>query len=382
MMRLVWSQLPLKSTAEAAVNALKRSSNSAAVVGNKAYVFGGEQVPRIPVDNELWVVSLDDGSVSPAPTSTLRPSARVGACLSYKPETASLYLWGGRESTDMMPCNSDLWTYGLASGQWRRHATAAKEGVSDEDKVEDRSYHAMCIAGNNLSTRGLPRQRPPRNAAHFTLAPSLGAPTWSPLSAGPGPGRGGTVLTTITLPGAPEALLVRYGGFAGHELGGTLDYFAPARGAWGSVAMPGLEGAAGHPLARSVHALVPVRPPRALPPSAADPDPGHVVAVMLFGERGPAPAHLGHMGAGQFHRDAWALVRAPAAVCAANEHGLTFVELEQTAAGGEGVVPEARGWFAADWEQLEGHEGRVVVQGGLNDENDRLGDVWLGKIEF
>lgn len=137
--------------------------------------------------------------------------------------------------------------------------------------------------------------------------------------------------------------------------------------------MPGDEG--GDPLARSVHALVPVRPPLAL----AAPAPGHVVAVMLFGERGPAPAHLGHLGAGQFHRDAWALVCAPSAVSTANEHGFVFTELKQDS-GGEDGVPKARGWFAADWAQ-EIHGGRVVVQGGLNDENDRLGDVWLGEIE-
>ncbi|KAJ7119865.1 hypothetical protein C8R44DRAFT_922273 [Mycena epipterygia] len=374
-MRLIWSQLPLKSTTEAAVHALKRSSNSLAVVGNKAYVYGGEQIPRVPVDNELWVIGLDDGSVSPAPTSTLRPSARVGACLTYKPETASLYLWGGRESKDMTPCNSDLWTYGLLSGQWQKYATAAEAGVSDEDKVEDRSYHAMCIAADNLYLHaGCPATGRLGTLHSVSLASdSLSAPTWSPLPAGPGPGRGGTVLCPITVPGSPTPLLVRYGGFAGHELGGALDCFTPARGTWASVALPGSEGGdPGHPLSRSVHALVPVRPPLALATGH-----GHVVAVMLFGERGPAPAHLGHMGAGQFHRDAWALVCAPAAVSTANEHGFVFTELKQD--GGEGGVPEARGWFAADWAQ-EVHGGRVVVQGGLNDENNRLGDVWLGKI--
>ncbi|KAJ7756646.1 galactose oxidase [Mycena metata] len=378
MMRLIWSQLPLKSTVDAAVHALKRSSNSLVVVGDKAYVYGGEQTPRVPVDNKLWVIGLEDGSVSPAPTSTLRPSARVGACLTYKPETASLYLWGGRESKDMTPCNSDLWTYGLVSGEWQKSAIAA--GVSDEDNVEGRSYHAMCIAAHNLYLHaGCPAQGRLATLHSVSLSSSsLSAPpTWSPLFAGPGPGRGGTVLCPITVPGSPEPLLVRYGGFAGHELGGTLDYFSPARRTWGSIALPGSEGSdPGHPLARSVHALVPVSPPV----DAPAPGHGHVVAIMLFGERGPAPVHLGHMGAGQFHRDAWALMCTPSAVSAANEHGFLFAELKQEGEGEDGGVPEARGWFAADWAQGI-HGGRVVVQGGLNDENNRLGDVWLGKIE-
>ncbi|KAJ6628484.1 hypothetical protein B0H10DRAFT_1990117 [Mycena sp. CBHHK59/15] len=379
-MRLIWSQLPLKSTSAAAVGALKRSSNSISVVGSKAYVYGGEQVPRVPVDNELWVISLDDGSVSPAPTSVLHPSPRVGASLTYVPETSSLYLWGGRESKDMTPCNLDLWKYSFKAEQWEQHATAVGEGVSEEDNVEGRSYHAMCLAANKLYLHaGCPVKGRLSTLHSLSTASSLSQLTWSPLAAGPGPGRGGTVLTPINVPspsgGAPTTLLVRYGGFAGHELGGALDVFDAARGAWTSIAIPGREGDAGHPLARSVHALVPVRPPRAL----SSPSAGHIVALLLFGERGPAPAHLGHLGAGQFHRDAWALLAAPSVVAEGNEHGFVFSELAQEGAAGSGI-PEARGWFAADWE--EGAQGgRVVVQGGLNDQNDRLGDVWLGRIE-
>ena len=58
-MRLVWKQLPLASNSPTAQRALKRSSNNLAVVGNKAYVYGGEAKPREPVDDELWVVDLD-----------------------------------------------------------------------------------------------------------------------------------------------------------------------------------------------------------------------------------------------------------------------------------------------------------------------------------
>jgi hypothetical protein len=58
-MRLVWKQLPLASNSPTAQRALKRSSNSLAVVGNKAYVYGGEAKPREPVDDELWIIDLD-----------------------------------------------------------------------------------------------------------------------------------------------------------------------------------------------------------------------------------------------------------------------------------------------------------------------------------
>ncbi|KAJ7491855.1 kelch repeat protein [Mycena galericulata] len=382
MVRLIWSQLPLKSATDAAVNALKRSSNSLAVVGNKAYVFGGEQIPRIPVNNELWVIRLDglpskylffelnlirDRWICSFCSYLDAPSFCPCRCLTYKPETSSLYLWGGRESEDMTPCSSDLWTYGLESGQWEKHATSATS------EVEDRSYHAMCIAADSLYLHaGCPATGRLGTLHSISLGSSISAPTWAPLSAGPGPGRGGTVLAPITIPGSTP-LLVRYGGFAGYELGGSLDYFSPVSGTWGSVAMPGKEEEAGHPMARSVHALVPVSPPIALP------DSGHLVGVMLFGERGPAPDHLGHLGAGQFHNDAWALICKPSAVSDTNEHGFVFTELKQE--GKDGGVPEARGWFAADWEQGD-QGGRVVVQGGLHDANTRLGDVWLRKVEI
>ncbi|KAJ6503008.1 hypothetical protein DFH09DRAFT_1335675 [Mycena vulgaris] len=59
------SRPALKDTGEAAVNTFERSSSSAAVVGSRAYVFGGEQVPRTPVDNCLIrrgrVATANDG---------------------------------------------------------------------------------------------------------------------------------------------------------------------------------------------------------------------------------------------------------------------------------------------------------------------------------
>lgn len=38
--------------------ALKRSANSVAVVGDTAFIFGGENLPRTPVNNELYSLEL------------------------------------------------------------------------------------------------------------------------------------------------------------------------------------------------------------------------------------------------------------------------------------------------------------------------------------
>jgi hypothetical protein len=125
-------------------------------------------------------------------------------------------------------------------------------------------------------------------------------------------------------------VLVRYGGFAGHELGSQLDIFRVETNDWTSIGMPNREGEDGHPLARSVHALIPVTPPVQNEGGQGK----KILALMLFGERGPAPAHLGHAGAGQFHQDAWALIRRDDLVFKENPFGLGFEELEQTGEGG------------------------------------------------
>ncbi|KAF7318475.1 Kelch repeat containing protein [Mycena chlorophos] len=372
-LRLLWSQLRLP--ASPASEALQRSSNSVAVVGKQLYVFGGERLPRQPVDDELWVVDLEDGSISAAPTQDKRPSPRVGAAIAYdsRPGNEALYVWGGRESQDMTPCDLTLWKYAPKERKWESVATA--EAANADTAVEGRSYHAMCLAAGELYLHaGCPAKG--RLASLHSLALDKSS-TWTDLPSSPAPARGGTVLTPITLPSNGELLLVRYGGFAGYELGGTLDYFSPSSGTWSSIKMPGEEFSQGHPGARSVHALVPVNPPIALPE-------GHVVAIMLFGERGPAPAHLGHLGAGTFHRDAWALLAAPSAggSSGANPHGFKWVEIQQEAkdnSHGDGKMPAARGWFGADWSS---ELGKVVVQGGLDDSNERLGDVWIGEVKI
>lgn len=55
MPSIEWTRLEL--TGDGA-SKLQRSSQSLAVVGDLAYVFGGEAKPRTPVDDELYVVDL------------------------------------------------------------------------------------------------------------------------------------------------------------------------------------------------------------------------------------------------------------------------------------------------------------------------------------
>lgn len=203
--------------------------------------------------------------------------------------------------------------------------------------------HAGCPAKGRLDT------------LHSISLPVSSSSEWQTHGSAPAPGRGGTVLCPLTLPSG-EQVLVRYGGFAGYEIGSTLDVYNTAAKEWTT-----LELGDSAPEARSVHALVPFT-------SAADPS---LVALMFFGERDPAPVELGHDGAGKFHDDVWALRYVPEK---GSLSGFSFEEIKA-----EGEAPEPRGWFAAGvWR--DGSRDRAVVYGGLNGKNERLGDLWIADI--
>lgn len=84
--------------------------------------------------------------------------------------------------------------------------------------------------------------------------------------------------------------LVRFGGFAGYELGCPLDIFDTSTGTWKSLEEVSVKGGVEGPQRRSVHSLVAIDGPRY--------GSAKVVAVMTHGEREAAPAELGHNGAG------------------------------------------------------------------------------------
>jgi hypothetical protein len=166
---------------------------------------------------------------------------------------------------------------------------------------------------------------------------NLSTRKWKELAAAPDPPRGGTSIAFST------GLLYRMNGFDGRcEQGGSLDIYFPEKNSWESHTYAA-DGQAG-PSPRSVSALLPV---------SLD---GKPCLVTLFGERDPST--LGHQGAGKMLGDVW--------IFDIETKSWTEVEVQ----GDE--LPLARGWFAAD----TADEGKIVIQGGLGESNERLGDVW------
>lgn len=91
--------------------------------------------------------------------------------------------------------------------------------------------------------------------------------------------------------------------------------------------------------------------------------------MTLYGEKDPSL--VGHEGAGKFWDDVWVLdVR----------DGGKQIEWRQAQIGGVGsaekiVKPKDRGWFqAAAW------KGKVLLSGGLDVENERLGDLFVLEV--
>ncbi|POR39153.1 Kelch repeat protein [Tolypocladium paradoxum] len=324
----------------AASSRLRRSSQALSIVGSKAWIFGGELVPRQPVDNQLDVIDLDAAPVSVdtvlAPEQA--PSPRVG--------TASvgldgkLYLFSGRGGLAMDAVDEDgsLWCFSTATSTW------AAITAQSESRPAPRSYHAMTSDGVTIIYlhAGCPAQGRLSDLWAFDTV----ARQWTELPSAPGPARGGTSIAYC------GGKLYRMGGFDGKtEQGGSLDVYDPAAKEWSSIAFKpdGVEG----PRARSVASLLAVTAPT-----------GRQLLVTMFGERDPSS--LGHAGAGKMLSDVWAF-------------DMESRAWSQVAVTGDAGSPPPRGWFDADVLTQDGGDA-IVVHGGLAEDNSRLGDVW--KLQF
>ncbi|RHZ55083.1 hypothetical protein CDV55_102501 [Aspergillus turcosus] len=312
---------------------LQRSSQVLAVVDNVAHVFGGELRPREPRDNDVHTIALDGSSSTSTiakPSTSQVPSPRVGSASTTLHQ--KIYLFSGRGGLAMAPIDEAgaVWEFNPQTSAWTLITAASAT------HPPARSYHCMTSDGND--TLYLHAGCPESGRLSDLWAFRLSTREWTPLASAPEPARGGTSIAFA------EGALYRMNGFDGKtEQGGSVDVYSPEANAWSSYRFVA-DGVSG-PEARSVSALLPVRLG------------GRVSLVTLFGERDPSA--LGHQGAGKMLDDVW--------VFDVEERSWRRVDAQ----GAE--TPCARGWFAAD---VHG-ESAVVVQGGLDESNGRLGDVWI-----
>ena len=409
------STIPLKANWKriATGTPLPRSSHSLSVVRGIAYIFGGEEQPRVPVDNDMHLITLPSSgadadykkiSASPSTEGGEVPAARVGHTANAIGDR--IYVFGGRGGKAMEPLAEDgrVWVFDTMAAKW--DFLDPSEGSSFP---VPRSYHASAstahplhVSKEELESRFDPL--PVDMNSHGTIFVHGGCPTtgrlgdlwafdvasrtWSQYPDPPSPARGGSSLTYAL------NRLYRYGGFDGKdELGGTVDYMDVSiannksgkgeivthEDQWKSVALPAESGSPGN---RSVAGLHPVTTGQ-----------GRNYLLLLLGERTPSPS--GHDAAGQFWADVWSFQLQSENMTAASLkdatrrllHAKTGESIwaqvdipESTMTAGQIEGPGPRGWFAS----AQGHDigtETVVLWGGVQANNERAKDGWILAIE-
>ncbi|KIK66405.1 hypothetical protein GYMLUDRAFT_38193 [Collybiopsis luxurians FD-317 M1] len=329
--------LKAKWTLLASSDRLKRSSQCLSIVDSKAFIFGGEVVPRQPVDNQVDVVDFVNGTEASVKTSTIpvpdkapSPSPRVGATTIAIKD--SIYLFSGRGGLAMEPIEEHgaIWRYSSSSSSWDCIAPSDPSAPYPAG----RSYHTMTSDGQ--FTLFVHAGCPAKGRLSDLWAFNIEQRKWTQLPDAPGPARGGSSVTYYS------GTLYRMNGFDGaKELGGAIDMLNIKSGSWMTTSFVPDNIHAPEP--RSVSSLCIAE--------------GYI--VILFGERDPSA--LGHAGAGKMLGDVWAY----------SVQTNKWFRVEWT---GEG--PNPRGWFAADVVQKEDGKSAIIVHGGLAEDNSRLGDVW------
>ncbi|KAI2787507.1 hypothetical protein POX_f07874 [Penicillium oxalicum] len=318
---------------------LQRSSQVVSVVGDRAYIFGGELHPREPRDNNIYAVVLNNQVTDEAvtqPQSSLSPTARVGTASATIGD--KIYLFSGRGGVDMAPIDEQgsVWEFDPSSSTWCR----IQPSISNSDAVPAaRSYHCMTSDGKDtlFVHAGCPESGRLSDLWSFSVLRR----EWKQCAPAFDPPRGGTSITFV------GGKIYRMNGFDGKtEQGGNLDIYTPETDSWNTYIYPA-DGKNG-PSPRSVSALLPI--------SVL----GRSYLITMFGERDPSS--LGHQGAGKMLGDVW--------IFDIEDKKWEQVELRGT------ELPVARGWFDADVMSTD----TIIVHGGLGESNDRLGDLW--KLSF
>lgn len=339
--------------------ALRRSSQVLSVVGDQAYVFGGELQPREPRDNHVHVVSLssklthpmiedkltaeipfsdsDSPKITTEPGSSTSPSSRVGTAAASL--NGKIYIFSGRGGPAMTSIEEQggVWEFNPTATNW----TLIQPGINSAYPPA-RSYH--CMTSDGKETLYIHAGCLEKGRASDLWAFDLSRREWTELAPAFDPPRGGASIAVM------DGKLYRMNGFDGNtEQGGSIDIYFPEENSWSSYAFKpdGEEG----PTPRSVSSLLPIW--------IED----RAFLITMFGERDPSS--LGHQGAGKMLSDVW--------VFDVEKRIWEAVLLDQADS-----VPPARGWFDADVVDSS----TVVVHGGLGESNDRFGDIWVIEISL
>lgn len=296
-----------------------RSSSSIVHNQGKLYLFGGENIPRVPVDEDLHVFDLKEAKWSIEETKGDLPAKRLAH--SMVSVGKYLFLYGGRlqnENDDL----KDLFSYNVEKKEWKSITTKGESPLS-------RSYHAMTSIGDLIylfggcqhSKEGTIR----KNDLHMLDLKSMEWKKIVPKNDPPSI-RGGPTITSC------GKYLFVHGGFSGKELDDFYS-FDTEKCEWTKLEPKGTI-----PGARSVHGLYKL-------------DEKHL--FVFGGEK--EPSIKGHEGSGLYFSDSFIY----------DVEKNEWKEIQ-----GEG--PSARGWITG----TSIDEKNLVIFGGFTGD-DRVNDLWL-----
>lgn len=299
-----------------------RSSHAIAVVGKKAYVFGGELTPRVPVDNKLHVFDLDDLTWSIAEVTGDVPPPRVGVTMAAVGGT--IYVFGGRDAEHKEL--NELYSFDTSSNRWALLS-------SGETGPAHRSYHSVAADDHRIYIFG---GCGVTGRLNDLWAYDVNDDRWVGFPK-PGEscrGRGGPGLVV-----SGDKIWVIYG-FSGVELD-DVHCFDPVSGEWALIETTGEK-----PTPRSVFSTVGIGK----------------YAILYGGEIDPSDQ--GHLGAGMFSGEVFALD---------TDTGMwkKWEDLADT-----DHHPGPRGWCAFSAAQQQGKDG-LLVYGGNSPTNERLNDIFF-----
>lgn len=282
-------------------------------------------MPRVPVDNQLYVFDLETQSWSVADASGDTPPPRVGVTMAAVGDT--IYVFGGRDGEHKEL--NELYSFDTKTNKWALIS-------SGDTGPPNRSYHSTIADNDHVYIFG---GCGVAGRLNDLWAFDVGGKKWVEYPS-PGEnckGRGGPGLAVTH-----GKIWVVYG-FAGEEMD-DVHCFDLAHKAWAQVETSGQK-----PTARSVFSTVS--------------DGKHI--IIYGGEIDPSDQ--GHMGAGKFSGEVYAL----------DTETLAWEKLEDWS--DRSGHPGPRGWCAFSAARRGGQEG-LLVYGGNSLSNDRLDDIYFFAI--
>ncbi|KAE9605509.1 hypothetical protein Lal_00024538 [Lupinus albus] len=304
----------------------KRSSHAITIIGQKVYVFGGEFAPRVPVDNKIHLFDLETQSWSVVEASGDTPPPRVGVTMAAVGDT--IYVFGGRDGEHKEL--NELYSFDTKTNKWALIS-------SGDVGPPNRSYHSTTANDRYVFIFGGCGVAGRLNDLWaFDVVDNKWVEFPSPGESCKG--RGGPGLIAVQ-----GKIWVVYG-FAGEEVD-DVHSFDLAHKSWAEVETSGQK-----PTARSVFSTV-----------------SNGKHIIIYGGE-IDPSDQGHMGAGKFSGEVYAL----------DTETLAWQKLEEVVdLGGH---PGPRGWCAFSGAVWKGGQKGLLVYGGNSPSNDRLDDIFFFSI--